>query len=549
MKITVGDYLLKRLKEVGVDHIFGVPGDYNLGFLDQIVNYKDLKWIGNCNELNGAYAADGYARVKGVSAMVTTFGVGELSAINGIAGAYAEQVPLIKIVGMPSTSVQNNKSIVHHTLGNSDFTVFSDMYSHLTVAQTIINPFNASREIDRLITCCLTQKRPVYIGLPTDISYQEIEDNTETLNFERTPSNPDAIQEATSRVSRMIQKSTKPIILADIGALRHPEMRKTLINLSNRTGIPTASLPMGKGVIDESSSLFLGIYNGELSDKYVQERVESSDLVISFGTVLSDFNTGGFSSQINVDSTIDIQYEHVKIKHSLYTEVHFEDFIPALTESLDGYQHQENIQNKSLTENSVTDSPLTQEALWFRSQFFFKENSNIIADIGTSSFGLINQRIPNNTNFVHQSLWGSIGFSVGALLGTCLADKTKENICFVGDGSFQLTAQEISTMVRHKLTPIIFLVNNQGYTVERAIHGANMEYNDIQPWDYKELPKIFGDHVWSTKVCTLRDLETALSECDTNKDKLRFIELTLDKDDVPSVLKDIACKAASLNKY
>jgi|TARA_B100001964_G_C13900173_1_gene451295 indolepyruvate decarboxylase len=79
MKITIGDFLLKRLAELDIHHIFGVPGDYNLGFLDQIVENKDMQWVGTCNELNGAYAADGYARIKGASAMVTTFGVGELS--------------------------------------------------------------------------------------------------------------------------------------------------------------------------------------------------------------------------------------------------------------------------------------------------------------------------------------------------------------------------------------------------------------------------------------------------------------------------------------
>src|SRR3989338_10737001 len=163
-KITIGDYLLLRLKELGIDDIFGVPGDYNLGFLDQIAAYKGMEWIGTCNELNGAYASYGYARIKGVGALVTTFGVGELSAINGIAGAYAEYVPVVHIVGVPATSIRANKSMVHHTLGDGRFNVFSDMYADITMAQTLLSENNAAAEIDRVLTVCWLKKRPVYIA-------------------------------------------------------------------------------------------------------------------------------------------------------------------------------------------------------------------------------------------------------------------------------------------------------------------------------------------------------------------------------------------------
>jgi TPP-dependent 2-oxoacid decarboxylase len=116
-EITVADYLITRLKEIGVGHLFGVPGDFVLGFFNQVLK-SDLKYVGTCNELNAAYAADGYVRIRGVGAFSSTYGVGELSAINGVAGAFAERVPMVVITGSPSTISFRTRPLLHHTLGD-----------------------------------------------------------------------------------------------------------------------------------------------------------------------------------------------------------------------------------------------------------------------------------------------------------------------------------------------------------------------------------------------------------------------------------------------
>ena len=121
---TVGDYLLDRLAELGVTEVFGVPGDFNLEFLDHVVAHPRVRWVGNANELNAGYAADGYGRLRGMSALITTFGVGELSAANAIAGSYAEHVPVVHIVGAPAKDAQGARRVVHHSLGDGDFEHF-----------------------------------------------------------------------------------------------------------------------------------------------------------------------------------------------------------------------------------------------------------------------------------------------------------------------------------------------------------------------------------------------------------------------------------------
>jgi len=199
---------------MGVAHVFGVPGDYNLGFCDQIVNFNGVDWLGNCNELNAAYAADGYARIKGISAVLTTYGVGELSAINGIAGSFAEFVPVVKIVGAPATTTQNNNALVHHNFSEGDFGVFSTMFKSVTVFQAIIdNPNTAAALIDEALITCWLKKRPVYISLPSDLTFHEITAPVKPLNLRYPASKTDAIKEMVTHIVNLIKAAKKPVLL------------------------------------------------------------------------------------------------------------------------------------------------------------------------------------------------------------------------------------------------------------------------------------------------------------------------------------------------
>jgi TPP-dependent 2-oxoacid decarboxylase len=134
-RYTISDYLLDRVAELGADRVFGVPGDYTLALLDHVVAHDRLEWVGCTNELNAGYAADGYGRLRGIAALMTTFGVGELSAINALAGSFAEYVPVLHIVGAPSTGTQAAQRIVHHSLGDGVFTHFIEMHRRITCAR------------------------------------------------------------------------------------------------------------------------------------------------------------------------------------------------------------------------------------------------------------------------------------------------------------------------------------------------------------------------------------------------------------------------------
>ncbi|MBE9225565.1 alpha-keto acid decarboxylase family protein [Phormidium sp. LEGE 05292] len=543
-KFTVGDYLLLRLKQIGIKHIFGVPGDYNMEFLDSIFNIEGIEWIGTCNELNAAYAADGYARINGIAALVTTFGVGELSAINGIAGAYAEYVPVVAITGSPATKKQKMGGLLHHTLGTGDFTMFARMYEKVTVAQAYLTAENATAEIDRVLGACLLKKQPVYISLPMDVASTEVAAPSGELVSPVFESDRLTLEEAIDASVTMLEKAEKPIILADVGVDRY-RLHNQLRDLLAATGYPYATLSMGKALLEETHPQYIGIYNGAISDNYVRRRIEEADCVLSIGTYLTDFNTGKFSAQLDPSRTIEVHGQYLKIKRALYNNVAMRDFLPALSKKL---QHRDRI---SLDIKPVKDNlnpgfttsfqpndnaPIKQERWWQRMAHFLKEDDIVVAEIGVSFFGALLVPFPKGTTFVGQLLWASIGYSLGAVLGCALAAPQRRCILIIGDGSFQMTAQELSTILRYNLKPIIFLMNNDGYTIERDIHGEKMPYNDIQRWDYYKLPEVFANNSWSMKVSTESELETAVSKAEKDRDSLAFIEIVMDKMDNPEIL-------------
>ncbi|QSH41914.1 alpha-keto acid decarboxylase family protein [Lentisphaerota bacterium ZTH] len=547
-KVTLAEHLLTRLKELNIEHIFGVPGDYNLSFLERIVDCPDMEWIGNCNELNASYAADGYARVRGASALVTTFGVGELSAVNGLAGAFSEHVPIISIVGMPSTAMQHGHVIVHHTLGNTDFRVFAEMSGKVTCGQAILNQDNAATAIDELLTRAVHHKRPVYIGIPSDMFMVEVKADSTPLKLSQPESDPNALNEAVAAAAKLINRSERPVMLIDLDAERFA-MKSLIKEFLKETNFPAVTRPLGKGVVDESYHNFLGFDSGNFSVPALRQRLEGSDCIVTCGTKQSDFNTGNFTSTLNLNSVICIQSGYVRVRHAVFDNVFYTDFIPALKDKLKRKFATEPLSVLEADIYTASDKPVTQERFWQRAAGIIKPDSILVCEVGTSLFGLFQRKLPDNVKFVGSVLWASIGYSVGALLGASLAARRKEAVLFVGDGSLQLTAQALSTMLRLKLNPVIFVINNQGYTVERVIHGAHKPFNDIMNWQYTKLPETFNGSAWTARVSTELELETALGEIEKHKEKLRLIEVVMDKFDAPELLQKIGSSCADLNRY
>ncbi|KAL8659343.1 MAG: hypothetical protein Q9202_007167 [Teloschistes flavicans] len=557
--VDVAEYLFRRLHQVGVRGVHGIPGDYNLVALDYI-SKVGLNWVGNANELNAGYAADGYARVKGISAVVTTFGVGELSLLNAIAGGYSEYVPIVHIVGTPSTLSQRDGMLLHHTLGNGNFEVFADMSKNISCAMAkLTDPHEAATLIDHAIRECWIQSRPVYITLPTDMVQKKVEgERLKTpLDLEYPPNQADKEDYVVEVVLKYLHAAKNPVILVDGCAQRHRVLDE-VHELIEKSNLPTFVAPMGKGAVNETLPTYGGVYAGDGSNQGVRERVESSDLILSIGAIKSDFNTAGFTYRISQLSTIDFHSNYIRVKFSEYPGVRMQGVLKKVVAKMG----QLNVQPGPKTSNEIAhkdqevshDHVITHDWLWPRVGQWLQPNDIVITETGTANFGIWETKFPAGVSALSQVLWGSIGYSVGACQGAALAAKelgNRRTILFVGDGSFELTAQEVSTMIRQNLHPIIFVICNEGYTIERYIHGMDASYNDISNWKFKDLIPVFGgteknSRTWQVK--TKQEAEDLFNDQSFAKaERLEFVELYMPKEDAPRALKMTAEASASLN--
>lgn len=558
-EITLGRYLFERLKQVDTNTIFGLPGDFNLSLLDKIYEVPGMRWAGNANELNAAYAADGYARVKGMAALVTTFGVGELSALNGIAGSYAEHVGVLHIVGVPSISSQAKQLLLHHTLGNGDFTVFHRMSANISETTAMITDINsAPAEIDRCIRTTYVSQRPVYLGLPANLVDLKVPASLldTPIDLSLKANDAEAEQEVVEDVLALIKAAKNPVILADACCSRH-DVKDETRKLIDITQFPSFVTPMGKGSIDEQNPRFGGVYVGTLSSPEVKEAVESADLILSVGALLSDFNTGSFSYSYKTKNIVEFHSDYIKIRNATFPGVQMKFALQKLLAKVgDVAKDYKPVQVPARTpENAATadSTPLKQQWIWNQVGKFLQEGDVVITETGTSAFGINQSHFPNKTYGISQVLWGSIGFTTGATLGAAFAaeeiDPKKRVILFIGDGSLQLTVQEISTMVRWGLKPYLFVLNNDGYTIERLIHGEKAQYNDIQPWKNLDLLPTFGAKDYEThRVSTTGEWNKLTTDSEFNKNsKIRMIEVMLPVMDAPSSLVAQAQLTASIN--
>ncbi|EBQ5267389.1 TPA: alpha-keto acid decarboxylase family protein [Salmonella enterica subsp. enterica] len=535
---TVADYLLDRLAGCGIGHLFGVPGDYNLQFLDHVIDHPTLRWVGCANELNAAYAADGYARMSGAGALLTTFGVGELSAINGIAGSYAEYVPVLHIVGAPCSAAQQRGELMHHTLGDGDFRHFYRMSQAISAASAILDEQNACFEIDRVLGEMFAARRPGYIMLPADVAKKTAIPPTQALTL--------PVHEAQSGVEtafryharQCLMNSRRIALLADFLAGRFG-LRPLLQRWMAETPIAHATLLMGKGLFDEQHPNFVGTYSAGASSKEVRQAIEDADRVICVGTRFVDTLTAGFTQQLPAERTLEIQPYASRIGETWFN-LPMAQAVSTLRELCLECAFAPPPTRSAGQPVRIDKGELTQESFWQTLQQYLKPGDIVLVDQGTAAFGAAALSLPDGAEVVVQPLWGSIGYSLPAAFGAQTACPDRRVILIIGDGAAQLTIQEMGSMLRDGQAPVILLLNNDGYTVERAIHGAAQRYNDIASWNWTQiLPALNAAQqaeCWRvTQAIQLAEVLERLAR----PQRLSFIEVMLPKADLPELLRTV----------
>ena len=527
---TVSDYLIERLQDIGIEHAFGVPGDYNLDFMDRVMA-STLNWVGNCNELNAGYAADGYARMRGAGVAIVTYAVGGYSILNAVAGAYAENVPLIVVSGAPAMTRRKTEALVHHVANRHDTQL--EIFRKLTVDSALLkDAASAPGDIDRVLASCVALKRPVYLELPMDVAKMACARPVRRPAPARKESDPRALADCVADVVERLDAAKNPAVLIGTEVSRF-RMGPRALRLVEQVELPYAMTVSAKGAMPELHPQCLGIYQGGLSHPAVKQQIEEADLLIELGVWRTDWDTGLFTAAIDAQKSVRANGDEVRVGEKVYTGVMADDFIKLLAEQAKprDYLQSHPVRPSARSEPipMQAERALGAEYLYQRIEQFLDDSMVLVADVGDILCAVAEMHIDEPNNFVMQGYYMSIGYATPAGLGVALARPEKRAVIFAGDGAFQMTAQEVSTIIRNRCNAIIVLLNNDGYLIERFLHEDG-HYNDIQPWRYAELPKAFGAEVLSIRVTTEGELEQALTSARAADEYCVFIEAVVGRD-------------------
>jgi indolepyruvate decarboxylase len=537
--LTIGGYLIQQLHAHGVRHVFGIPGDYVLGFYD-LLSRSRLKLINTCDEQGAGFAADAYARVKGLGAVCVTYCVGGLKVANTTAEAFAEKSPVVVISGAPGMKEREKNPLLHHKV--RDFDTQKKVFEQLTIASTVLSDSQtAFQEIDRVLHAALRYKRPVYIELPRDMV------SVPGLPHHRPPelheaSNPKALRAALAEAAEMINAARQPVILADVEVHRFG-LQSELLKLAQRTNFPVAATILGKSVIGEQHPFYLGVYEGAMGRDDVRRYVEASDCLLMLGAFMTDTNLGVFTARLDPGRSISATSEKLSIRYHAYEDVRFKDFVRGLLRAKLRRRRLGRIPHppRAGAFKTMTGRKVTVQRLFQRLNAFLDDKTAVVADAGDALFGASDLYIHKRTEFFGSAYYTSMGFAVPAALGAQLANPRLRPLVLVGDGAFQMTGMELSTAVRYGLNPTVVVFNNAGYGTERPMQDG--PFNDVATWRYHRLPEFLGAGR-SFVVRTEDELDAALRAAQADRSCFALLDVQLDPNDHSPALQRLTERLA-----
>jgi indolepyruvate decarboxylase len=533
--LSIGQYLIRRLQDYGLKHVFGIPGDYILTFYGQL-EQSPIEVIGCTREDCAGFAADAYARINGLGAVCVTYCVGGLSVCNSIAGAYAEKSPVVVISGAPGLGERVNNPLLHHKV--RDFRTQLEVFEKLCVACTeLIDPSIAFREIDRVLDTVVRYKRPGYIEIPRDL-VEIVPQIVHTYHNGELPPEPQVVEEAAGEAAELLAKAQRPIIIAGVEIHRFGLQDKVLA-LAERYQLPIAATILGKSVVPEKHPLFIGLYEGAMGRPEVTKFVEDSDCVLLLGTFMTDLNLGIFTAQLDPARCVYVTSEQLRIRHHHYHHVPLDTFLEQLARrELAVVQRPipADLRPPRPPFHLEPSAPLTIRRIIDRLDVQIDDGTIVIADIGDALFSATELTIHQRTEFISPAYYTSMGFSVPAALGALAARPQSRVLVICGDGAFQMTGMELSTIVRRGLAPIVIVLDNKGYGTERFLHEGDWQYNNIHPWKYHRLPEVLGGGS-GYEVRTEGEFDTALNKAWNDRHGASLIQAHIPLHDASDALK------------
>lgn len=541
---TVAEYTLRRLAALGIDRVFGVPGDYAFSVDDAVEQVDGLGWVACANELNAAYAADGYARIRGAAILSTTYGVGELSALNGVMGAKAHRVPVFHIVGMPSERIQRLGLITHHNLGDTRYDRFQEISAAACCVSAVLTPDNCVDELERVIREALRQSMPAYLVISQVNGLMPVLGTPVTgvplAQITRQRSDPTELAAAVDAIAAKVAAAQRPVSVITALTSRYGVSDKAA-EFVGKADLPVAITANDKGVIDESLPQFIGLYGGASSSPTgVRDVVLEADLILDVGGVmLTELNTGLWGDVLDTSRAVCIHENWVRSGTDVYVNVAIEDVLDGLISAVSPRARQSGPVPTELEMTGSGDEPTCSANFYPRLQRRLRAGDTVVIETGTCMSHLNAMLLPPGVSAEGQGLWGSIGWATPAALGVAMAKPTGRTWLVTGDGSHQLTLNELAVMGRYGVTPVIFVLNNGLYGIEDVISERGHEYDDLAPVQYHLLPVAFGCQDWlSAKVSTVAELDRVLDQIDAHQGAA-YIEVMIPNEESQPLPDDV----------
>lgn len=554
-QITVAEYLVQRLYEMGVRHLFSIPGDYIVPFLEVVDADGRIQRIGNTNEMEAGYAADGYARVSGVGAVAVTYGVGAFSLLNTIAGAYVEQVPIVVINGSPSNAQRQQDRDVgllwHHMMADGE-TQDLRVYENVTAAAVRIDdPYRATLNIDAALATCLTQRQPVYLEMFDDVYLTPCDPPSGPLPRKAISSDATNLSTAVAAAAAKVKAAKNPIIWGGV-EIQRQELQDEFEAFVAQTGIPFTTTLLGKSIVSEDNPLFAGVYDGLSSNPATSKLFTSADCLIALGAWMTDINllgvvsgeTGGVKPW--GDDEISAARNAAHVGTAYFPQIELGDFIEGLSSALKGRRSAARAKRAKPAKRAASkpSDALNFDNFFARMAQFVNDSMVVVSDIGFSVLGAMDLPIKTRSGFIAQAAWSSIGYAAPASMGVKYASPKLRPVVFAGDGAFHMTCQTIGTMVALKQNSIIFVMNNGIYGVEQWLVDASVfkppgqknkvtPINKLQRWEFAKLTEVFGGGD-GYKVSTMSELNQALSAIEQRPDKLAVVDVRLPELSIPA---------------
>jgi len=526
--MKVGEYLFNRLYQANVKYAFGIPGDFALQLYASLEQSPIIPIV-TTHEPSAGFAADAYARLNGLGLAVVTYGAGALNIINPIAQAYAEKSPVIVVSGAPEIKNRNPDMLIHHRV--KTFDTQREIFQQITTIAVLLDDLRfIPEQVEEVIDTVFKTKRPGYIEVPRDLVNKELpkyHPKRHTYHEVKLDVFKEAMEEIVSRINR----SRSPVVIAGVELERFGLIKK-LVKLVEKYNFPVATSIIGKAVFPEHHKNFIGTYMGAVGNPIARKLVEESDCLLILGEMITDTNTGLFTGHIKRENLIHASSEHISISHHHFDEINLTDLINYLLNS----KKIKKLPSKnffSLKKPSlVKGNKLTIKAIFHELSNLPDGRFTFITDVGDCLFGCVNL---NADIILNPGYYASMGFGVPAALGSFLAIPTRKPISLVGDGGFQMTGVEISTLVRNNIPAVIIVINNGAFSSLEAM-DKKRDYFTVHNWNYVKLAESLGAR--GLRVNTLESFKEALTSA-IQADKAFLIEAVIERSDISETLERI----------